>query len=72
MGHVTTWPDVYIPYETYVPLAWDGSDLLTQTQRYLEDGGERRRIAAHAFEVYQKALSELPDRFDTLVGEFFP
>jgi hypothetical protein len=72
MGHVTTWPDVYIPYETYVPLAWDGSDLLTQTQRYLEDGEERRRIAAHAFEVYQKALSELPDRFDMLVGEFLP
>jgi hypothetical protein len=72
MGHVTTWPDVYIPYETYVPVAWDGSDLLLQVQRYLEDEGGRRRIAAHAFDVYQKALSELPDRFDTLLGEFFP
>jgi hypothetical protein len=72
MSHVTTWPGVYIPYETYVPLRWDGSDILSQTEKYLDDEGERRRIAANAFDVYQKALAELPDRFDTLLGEFFP
>lgn len=27
MSHVETWPDVYQPFETYVPFRWDASDL---------------------------------------------
>ena len=27
MSHVDTWPDVYRPFETFVPFRWDASDL---------------------------------------------
>jgi hypothetical protein len=71
MSHLLTWPDVYIPYETYIPLKWDGSDLLEQAERYLNNEKERRRIAGNAYEQYQRQLADLPSRFDSLLGEFF-
>ena len=71
MSHLVTWPNVYIPNETYVPLNWDGTDLLEKTERYLNDDRERNRIASNAFEQYSKELSGLLDRAETLLGEYF-
>jgi hypothetical protein len=71
MSHLKTWPDVYVPNETYVPLKWDGSDLLEQAERYLQDDKERNRIAVNAFERYVNELSGLGARIDSLLGEYF-
>jgi hypothetical protein len=71
MSHLVTWPNVYIPYETYIPLKWDGSDLLEQTERYLSDEQERNRITSNAYEQYQSELSGLSLRFDSLLGEYY-
>jgi hypothetical protein len=71
MSHLITWPDVYIPHETYVPLKWDGSDLLEQVTRYLNDEKERSRIAGNAYEQYRQQLADISRRFDSLLGEFF-
>ncbi|MDR2210637.1 MAG: glycosyltransferase [Spirochaetaceae bacterium] len=68
MSHLKTWPDVYIPYETFVPLEWDGSDLAEQSQKYLENEGERRRMASNAYEQYRRELSGLAERFKNLLG----
>ena len=27
MQHIKTWPNIYIPMETYIPCRWDFSDL---------------------------------------------
>ncbi|MDR1216318.1 MAG: glycosyltransferase [Treponema sp.] len=67
MSHIKTYPDVYIPYETYIPLDWDGRDLFEKVDFYLANTAERQRIAQNAFERYQKELSGLEDRF----GELF-
>jgi hypothetical protein len=71
MSHLLTWPNVYIPYETYIPLKWDGSDLLEQTEHYLDNERERSRIAANAYEQYRNELSALSRRFDLLLGEYY-
>ena len=71
MSHLDTWPNVYIPHETYIPIAWDGSDLLEQTERYLCDEKERKRISSNAWEQYRKELSDLSSRFDSLLGRYF-
>lgn len=62
MGHLDTWPDVYLPGETYVPVAWDGSDLKEQIDYYLGHPEESLRIARNAFEHYRRQLVELPER----------
>jgi len=71
MFHLLTWPNVYIPHETYIPLKWDGSDLLEQTERYLGDERERNRITANAHEQYRSELSGLSRRCDELLGEYY-
>lgn len=68
MSHLKTWPDIYVPYETYVPLDWDGNDLLEKTRRYLDDEKERSRIAENALERYLGELDLLMDRFNWLTG----
>ncbi len=51
MAHVRTFPSVFLPGETYVPLRWDSSDLLPQVQHWLADAPARRRISENAFEL---------------------
>jgi hypothetical protein len=66
MSHLKTWPDVYIPYETYIPLNWDGTDIKEKTETYLADNKARERIAQNAWELYRKELGALEDRFSRL------
>ena len=71
MGHLVTWPDLYRPGETYVPLSWDGKDLLEKVEYYLEHPRERGEIIRNARHTYRTALSGLPDRFIEVMKEAF-
>jgi hypothetical protein len=66
MSHVKTWPDVYIPYETYVPVNWDGTDIIEKAETYLANDRERIRIAENAYKQYNAQLSGLEERFISL------
>ncbi|MDR3343235.1 MAG: glycosyltransferase [Treponema sp.] len=72
MSHLKTWPDVYIPYETYVPLNWDGTDIIEKVETYRADDVERMRIAGNAWEQYRNALCGLEDRFSSLFQNILP
>ncbi|WP_128515583.1 glycosyltransferase [Tabrizicola thermarum] len=61
MSHIVTDPDIFIPWETYVPVAWDLSDLPDALHRLLGDAALRSRIATQAFETLRKWLGS--DRF---------
>ena len=62
MSHLETWPDVFVPGETYVPVRWDGADLEETVARYLEDRDERERIARNAHARLASELASLPRR----------
>jgi hypothetical protein len=49
--HIRTSPDIFVPFETYVPVKWDFSDLADTCRRYLSDEPLRRRIAERAYGV---------------------
>lgn len=49
MSHVQTAPDIFVPYETYVPLAWDFSDLSEKIDYYLTNDVVRQRIVNQAY-----------------------
>lgn len=48
VSHLETRPDVFVPYETYVPVAWDLSDLAEKCAYYLAHAEERERIVRRA------------------------
>jgi hypothetical protein len=50
MAHLSCCPDVFSPYETYVPLAWDLSDFDEKVDHYLTNQTERETIARNAFD----------------------
>lgn len=56
MGHVETDPDIFVPWETYAPVAWDMSDFADTARRLVADEGLRARIAARAFGVLRDWL----------------
>jgi hypothetical protein len=55
VSHMRTWPDVYHPNETYVPIAWDLSDLRETVTSLLKDDARREMIALQA----QECLSSI-------------
>ena len=66
MSHLKTYPDVYIPYETYIPVKWDGSDLLEKTTYYLDNNTERMRIAKNAWDQYQEEILLIGGRLESI------
>ena len=51
MSHLKVYPDIFIPYETYIPIAWDFSDFDEKVLHYLNNPKERLRITGNAYEV---------------------
>jgi glycosyltransferase involved in cell wall biosynthesis len=51
MSHLRLANDIFKPYETYIPLAWDFSDLAQKVEYYVHNPLERQAIARNAFEV---------------------
>jgi hypothetical protein len=54
MSHIRSYPDIYVPGVTYVPVRWDYADLAEVCERYLDTEQERARIAGNAY----KAVTE--------------
>ncbi len=61
VAHLRTYPDVFIPGETYVPVRWDYGDLLEKCDHYLSDEAARLYIAKRARAVLETATQ--PEAF---------
>lgn len=69
MSHLQTWPDIFRPGITYVPVRWDGSDLGERIQYYLDRPQERREIAGEAYRVLAQELTQLSQRAAAVLEE---
>lgn len=72
MTHLETWPDFWVPGETYLPFAWDGADFDARLDAALGDRPRTAAIAAEAQRRYRAALSpagqeEFRERFVALM-----
>lgn len=69
MSHLETWPDIFTPDETYVSVAWDGSDLVQQVTSLLSDDNRMRRISRAAQERYRASLDVMDQRVERFIDE---
>jgi len=69
MSHLETWPDVFVPFETYAPFDWEGRDVVKRAREFLEDEASRARVATRAFECYRDQLAGLDARFESVLAE---
>ena len=51
MAHIETRPDIFRPFETYVPVRWDLSDLEEKVHHYVSHPQERDAIVKRAYGV---------------------
>ncbi len=51
VSHLRVLPNIFVPFETYVPLQWDLADLDEKVREYLSDSDARLRIARQGFAV---------------------
>ena len=58
--HINIFPEVLVPYETYVPVKWDLSDLVEKIEYYLEHDDERRKIIQKAASTYEELMRSQP------------
>jgi hypothetical protein len=57
MSHLKTWPDYYEPYVTYVPYAWNFSDLEEKVIDILENVNKYEEIARNGQQRFLDSLS---------------
>jgi glycosyltransferase involved in cell wall biosynthesis len=69
MSHVETYPDIFRPHQTYVPIRWDLADLEDICEYYLKHDAERMRIVASARSVLADFYTK--GGFITRVTEIF-
>jgi len=51
MAHCETEPNIFVPYETYIPLRWDFSDTEEKVRYYLAHPSEANAISQRAYDV---------------------
>jgi hypothetical protein len=58
MEHLITFPDVYKPFETYFPVAWDMNDLPEALECLQTNYSNYREIAQQGQQAYKTAISD--------------
>ncbi len=69
MSHLETWPDIFVPGETFVPFDWDAKTLKDTAHRLLDSPAEASRIVRNATEAYAAAIRTLSARFTSIMEE---
>lgn len=58
MEHLNTFPDVYKPFETYIPVSWDMNELPEVLEDLTSNYTNYRDIARNGQEVFKEAISD--------------
>jgi hypothetical protein len=58
MGHLKTWPELFVPEKTYIPFKWDLSDFAEKLDFCEKNPDKCLETAKAARKVYSDALSE--------------
>lgn len=69
MDHIETWPDIYQSSKTYVPIDWDGSNLLDTIDYVSSHINEYAHIIETAKDEYRKSLLKLDDKVLSFLEE---
>ena len=54
MSHLDTYPDIFLPMETYVPVSWNMSDLPESFDTIIQNLADYKKIAHNAQRIYRE------------------
>lgn len=61
VSHIDVFPDIFIPYETYIPVKFDLSDLAEKCEYYVDNDLNRIEIVNNAREAFLREFT--PEKF---------
>jgi hypothetical protein len=67
MDHLITYPDVFKPFETYIPVSWDMKDLPEVLEYLNTNYTYYKQIAENGQETYRKAVSDADSFISTIL-----
>lgn len=67
MEHLETFPNFYIPNETYIPVAWDLHDLRDKAEDAILNYAHQKEIARNGQEFYRKVVNDPKIFIDSLI-----
>ena len=56
LNHMETWPDIFLPHETYLPFDWDFKNLEETINKSLQPS-IRKRISSNSQEAYKGSIN---------------
>lgn len=69
MDHLETWPNLYQPGKTYVPILWDGSDLIDQVSNILKDSKKLEYLRTNAWIELREARTQIENKIQIMISE---
>jgi hypothetical protein len=69
MDHIETWPDLFISGKTYVPVDWDGENLVETINSVAKNIAAYSDVILFAKEEYKKALLNIDNRVQHFLEE---
>ena len=68
MEHLTTYPDMYVANETYIPVKWNLDDLPEKLEQVKDNFSDFKHIAIQGQERYKKAVNDPETFINTLLS----
>lgn len=68
MNHLVTFPNLFVPYETYIPLSWNLEDLEDKLEDVIINYKNYKHIAENGQELYNKSIQDPFAFIDALKG----
>jgi hypothetical protein len=69
MSHLETWPDIYVNSKTYLPVDWDGNNLVDTINCASNNIGDYTSIVEASRKTYKNALLTLDNRVFQFLNE---
>lgn len=58
MSHMETWPNIFIPFETYYPINWNFDNMEIGIQQMIDDDEYRIKLTKKGQKAYLETISE--------------
>jgi hypothetical protein len=69
MSHIETWPNIYQSHITYLPVSWDGTDLISTVENLLMDQEKLNLLKNNAWDYLKSSYLSMEDRLSSFVIE---
>lgn len=66
MSHMTVMPDIFVPFETYLPVDWKFGDFREKCAEYIADATKREKMVRQAHDVWRDYMKN--DHSDTVLS----